>query len=172
MDKLFLDIKKNLEKKTTDELMKIYRENDTEVWSKSAFLAIKSILDERSALKANDPTYCHPKDVLCSECGSNNFNYDKLWKEYVCVNCGLIVQDKEKLFSLTNDKSKQKNIESAEREKREQIEFGNSQIPSISSRSGSRAIALKIDHFEQVFFVVCGFHSFAFKTHLGRFLLF
>ena len=36
----------------------------------------------------------------------------------------------------------------------------------------SRAIALKIDHFEQVFFVVCGFHSFAFKTHLGRFLLF
>lgn len=55
MDKRILEIKRNLENKTTEELRHIYQEKNTDQWSKAAFLAIESILNDRFALQGVEP---------------------------------------------------------------------------------------------------------------------
>ncbi len=46
--KLFTDIKKGVQKKSTDELLVIWKENKRTRWSDNAFEAIRQILKERS----------------------------------------------------------------------------------------------------------------------------
>ncbi len=33
--------------------------------------------------------------LICKKCGHSDFEYDELWKEYVCKNCGWIKNDQE-----------------------------------------------------------------------------
>lgn len=54
--KLVADIKKRLQKKTTEELEQIWKENKRTRWSDTAFEAVKQILEERGAeLQEQDP---------------------------------------------------------------------------------------------------------------------
>ena len=121
MDKYVREIKEYLDSKTTEELQQISMEKNTDQWSEAAFLAIESILNERLALQTKDKSYCHPKDVLCDECGSNNFDYDRSWKEYCCKNCGRILHDKEKLSCLAGQQIKIENAENNIDEKMQQV---------------------------------------------------
>jgi len=54
--KLVVDIKKELQKKTTADLLKIWKANKRTRWSDTAFEAVKQILAERGAeLPQQDP---------------------------------------------------------------------------------------------------------------------
>ncbi len=47
MNKLVQHIRKNMETKTTQDLLRIWIENDTEQWSPEAFEVVKQLLEER-----------------------------------------------------------------------------------------------------------------------------
>jgi hypothetical protein len=121
MEKRILELKRNLEKKTTEELRQIYQEKNSDEWTKEAFLAIEFILNERVALQGNEKLGCQYNDVLCIKCGSANFDYDSSWKEYSCNNCGWVAKDKEKISYLVANKIRQEDNESDYEKKTQQV---------------------------------------------------
>jgi len=40
------------------------------------------------------------QDVFCENCGFDGFEYDRVWKEYSCKECGEIVEDPERIAAI------------------------------------------------------------------------
>ena len=55
---------------------------------------LKSLFGKKSNKKNNSSKLRFDKNK-CQHCGSENFTYDSYWNEFICQNCGYIVESKK-----------------------------------------------------------------------------
>lgn len=79
---------------------------------------------------------------LCDKCGSPEFAYDSLWKEYSCKNCGWIVDDDEKISAIKKiDKTKGEGLGkdfNKEAPRLTQAQVGDKQTPTATHSPGTQ----------------------------------
>ncbi len=90
--KFFKQIVKNMESKNTEELIKIWKENDSTQYSKEAFKAIKQIFKERGVqlprqLLINEKYNSKKETFICSNCGRFISEYDFMSHDGLCKYC-------------------------------------------------------------------------------------
>ena len=91
--KRILQIKRNLQKKSTNELCQIFYNQNRDEWTREAFIAMHDILKDRNASGTNELT--------CSHCGANSFEYDNYYKERKCTHCGHTEKDVRLILEAT-----------------------------------------------------------------------
>ena len=52
--------------------------------------------------------------IICNKCNCPDFDYDSLWKEYYCSNCGWIVEEEEKISLIRKQQKERAGISSPE----------------------------------------------------------